>query len=57
VTDVLEPPEFRTSSQLLDELRKVISESRYDNISVSELVGVLEMIKAETLKKWLYDPD
>ena len=57
MTDVLEPPEFRTSSQLLDELRKVISESRYDNISVSELVGVLEMIKFETLTKWQHSPD
>jgi hypothetical protein len=44
--------EFRTSSQLLDELRGVIAEPRYDHITVSELVGVLEMIKSETLHKW-----
>lgn len=50
--EILEPPEFKTSSQLLEELRAVIGAPRYDRISVSELSGVLDMIKFENLAKW-----
>jgi len=49
----IEVDEFRTSTQLLEELRAVINSERYDHITVSELVGVLEMLQAETLAKWM----
>jgi len=46
------PPEFAATSQLLDELRELIAQPRYDHLTVSELCGVLEMLKFEYLNKW-----
>lgn len=50
---ILCPPEFGNSSRLLDELRALISDPKYDHLAVSELLGVLDMVHAEYLKKWL----
>ena len=50
--NVVEAVEFRSTSQLLEEIRKVIAEPKYDRISVSELAGVLAMLQFETLSKW-----
>jgi len=50
--NVLEPPEFVAVSQLLDELREVIGQPRYDHLTVSQLCGMLEMLKFEYLMKW-----
>jgi len=52
MSNVIDPPEMRASSQLLEELRQIIADPKYDNLSVSELIGVLEMVKFEHLKKW-----
>jgi len=50
---ILTPPEFGTSTRLLDDLRTLINDPKYDHLSVSELLGVLDMVHGEYLKKWL----
>ena len=49
---IIQTDEFLCSSQLLEELRSVINQPRFDHITVSELVGVLEMLQFEYLSRW-----
>jgi len=50
---ILTPPEFGAASQLLDEIRALINQPKYDHLAVSELLGVLQMVHGEYLHKWL----
>lgn len=52
---VLHPPEIGVVTMLMQDLRSVINDPKYDRLTVSELVGALEMIKIEYLYKWQLD--
>lgn len=51
--NIVRVPELGLTSQLIEELRKVINAEKYDELSVTELAGVLELIKLEYTVKWL----
>ena len=44
---VIEGNEEALSVQMLDEIRTVIKDSKYDNMTFGTLLGVLEMAKLE----------
>ena len=46
-------PQFNESpcNLMMVELRKVMLNERYDNVTISELIGVLEMLKYEMLQR------
>lgn len=50
---VVKVAEFGLPSQLMDELRTVINAGKYDKLTVTELTGVLELIKLEYAVKWI----
>jgi len=39
------------SQQMMDEIRKIILDKKYDHITIATLVGVLEMIKWEHMER------
>ena len=49
---IIQVPELGLITQLLEELRKLIACPKYDEVTVSELVGALEMLKFEYLARW-----
>jgi bifunctional N-acetylglucosamine-1-phosphate-uridyltransferase/glucosamine-1-phosphate-acetyltransferase GlmU-like protein len=50
--NVIRPTFRRTVTQtLLDDLRKVINDNKNDEVYVSEIVAVLEMLKYEYLER------
>jgi hypothetical protein len=49
---IVEAPEFSDVTQLMQALRAVIAEPKYDHITVSELTGAFEMLKFEYLASW-----
>lgn len=55
IDNVIEVPEIGLTSQMMDEIRSLVAEPKYDHMTTSELVGVLEMLKTEYMLKWLQD--
>lgn len=50
--NIIEVPEIGLTSQLMDEIRAVIADHKYDHVTTSEVTGVLEMLKFEYMIRW-----
>lgn len=51
--NVVRVPELGLTTQLMNELRELISANKYDELTVAELTGVLELIKLEYAMNWV----
>lgn len=51
-SNIIEVPEIGLTSQMMDEIRAVIANTKYDHVTTSEVTGVLEMLKWEYLLRW-----
>ena len=49
---ILAVPELGLVTQLLEEFHSLIALPKYDHLSVSELVGALQMLQFEYLSRW-----